>query len=424
MKQKYFLKKIDILPYFKFFSFRILFYFILAQFIVKLVFELGMGMWWYKTSQTYQYILYSFIALDYVATSIQFARLKYIKAFSLIISGTFLILCVHGVIVGLINDNKLFKIFNDTVPLIVIALNVIRLQDEFKSAQKMEIERIMNFMFVVLLIIAVLGTVGMLAGLPTRPAPGDPLPEIFFSLFFAKLFSEKKLHIPTLLMGFVLLAFWADDFNRTKMLFLALGFSMIMLKYFWKNIILFLAVATVVIAAGAIFINIIPEDSKTARRLASAFSSNEYSNDASTGERDAEYRAIVSQQQQQGIFVSSFGFGHGAEYAVQLTHRYDYERSFAHYSWAWFKMRYGDFGYLYCLTVFLFFLWSVFVGFTKGSKWSIFLGFLSLVSLIYMYTYTNFIILTTGFCWCLRSSSFTKNSISKPVSRLSVSESN
>ncbi len=114
-----------------FFTVRLVLYFVLADLAVKILFEIAQGMWWYQTPTLKQYFLFGFIGLGLRPFRSVDPRIRVRSVSAIVVILFFIWLCIHGVVVGLAHGNPIFKVFNDTVPLIVVAINLARIQNEF-----------------------------------------------------------------------------------------------------------------------------------------------------------------------------------------------------------------------------------------------------------------------------------------------------
>ena len=111
---------------------RIIIYLFISILLSKLVFELILGQWHFAQSQNQQWIFFSLLAFDYL---ISFKKVINIRVTANPVSALallFLIMVTQGLFVGIIHHNAPFKIFNDTVPLLIIALNILRMQSHYE----------------------------------------------------------------------------------------------------------------------------------------------------------------------------------------------------------------------------------------------------------------------------------------------------
>ena len=76
----------------------------------------------------------------------------------------------------------------------------------------------------------------------------------------------------------------------------------------------------------------------------------------------------------------------------ERTHTYGH----AHYSWAWFKLRFGQMGYLYLLIFVSVLAYNGFVWGLRFDPVGFFMLCLCLVSLLYCFTYVNAAFLMMG----------------------------
>lgn len=383
-----------------FFTVRLVLYFVLADLAVKILFEIAQGMWWYQTPTLKQYFLFGFIGLDYALSvrSILGIRVRSVSAIVVILF--FIWLCIHGVVVGLAHGNPIFKVFNDTVPLIVVAINLARIQNEFPRLASLNTDVFFRLLLTLVGAVTLLGVGGLAVGLQTTAFPYFGIGEIFVCCIFAAVFKTHDIKVTTLALLAAFIGLWISDLNRSFLALLGIGFGASIFFLGLANIRKFFVFIVILIPTMLIGFSLVPEESKTYQRIYNSFNNEGVNDDASVGERDAEFAAIKEQEAARGVYTDVFGFGHGAEYSVRLTHQVDDDRSFAHYSWAWYKMRYGDIGYFYCAIHFLLLIYSTVQGLRTKHIVGHAFAILSAACLIYMFTYVNFVILLLGLPYC------------------------
>ena len=88
--------------------------------------------------------------------------------------------------------------------------------------------------------------------------------------------------------------------------------------------------------------------------------------------------------------------GFGGLYEFQSTHAYIRNYGHAHYSWAWFKLRFGYIGYFYLAILASMLLYNVIRGLQSRSENGIFVAFLCLQGIIYLGTFVNALFLVSG----------------------------
>ena len=166
---------------------RIIIYIFLAELLVKIFVELVMGKQGFFASQERQYVFFALLALDYALCYRRIVDIR-VSINPLSLFGlTIFIMVAHGLFVGIMNHNAPFIIFNDTVPLLMLGLNVLRMQSFAEMRRPIDIK----FLFKSCVIIAAAVTFfGILAGDISIPNTA-----IFYPLILACIFMLSLIHI-------------------------------------------------------------------------------------------------------------------------------------------------------------------------------------------------------------------------------------
>lgn len=389
---------------------RIIVYIFMSELLVKIIFELIIGQWSFIQSQNKQWIFYIFLALDYVLSVKKVTNIRVSVNPTSLLAFVFFIMVVHGLFIGLMLGNAPFVILNDTIPVLMIGLNILRIQSvaEYKPP---DLRFLLYFCSYITLGTAFFGYVAALIG--QQSGPSIPAEAIYLPLFFAALFTVKP--FPKWILGLVvvMIAVTSDDLNRTTMAFLAIVMFGYVLFDMVKNPAKGVITLVVLLSVLAVAVHVVPEDSKTYRRVIGLTEIDLSKKTGSIGERQEEWRAIIKKEHEKGKTVEMFGLGFGGVYEVARTHEFLKNYGHAHYSWAWFKLRFGDVGFVYLLIfaatlLYNGFIWSVRC--MQGNVEGLFVVFLCLISLLYCVTYVNAVLLMMGIQFIYyRDGGFVKN---------------
>src|SRR5262245_7708467 len=106
---------------------RLIYYILIPDLAARIVFELLLGVYFYDLTQPKQWMFYGIVAIEYIFQSRVIVQDNFRKDSNLIVSGLMLVMILHGIFVGLAWRNSFLRILIDTIPLIVVALNVLLL---------------------------------------------------------------------------------------------------------------------------------------------------------------------------------------------------------------------------------------------------------------------------------------------------------
>jgi hypothetical protein len=156
----------------------------------------------------------------------------------------------------------------------------------------------------------------------------------------------------------------------------------------------------VAIAATTVW-NILPDDSGAKKRIIALQNLDLDSREGSVGERQLEWDSINKHLAQLGESAELTGFGMGGTFTMKFTHEVEENYGHAHYSWAWFKMRFGEIGFFYLAVLVGVLMTNFFYGIRRWTSISMFIAFICLFGTLYLGTYVNAVWLLSGiqFLW-------------------------
>jgi hypothetical protein len=303
---------------------------------------------------------------------------------------------LQGVFVGLHNHNPYFENFNDSVPLLLMAMNSLRIQSPTEMAAPIKFSFLVSFCSWASLAICLIGFAAQSLGLPSTSALSGVAAGFYFALLAASVLTGYKLKWIYWLCFLIVLVFSASDFNRTTVAFFIISAGFLFLKLSLQKPLR--ALSGMMIASFVIFIswNSLTEDSKTKRRINDLWQVSSESRTGSIGERMNEWVSIQAKVAEAGTTARWIGLGHGALYNVQYTHTVIKDYGFAHFAWALFYLRYGLSGYLFLTFFALILVWQTCKYWSYKNPVSMTVALLSMVSVLYLATYVNFVILCLG----------------------------
>jgi hypothetical protein len=391
----YTLEKLDGLFRRSFFE-RIIIYCFLSELIVKIVFELVLGQWWFGLSPVKQIILYAMFAVDYAVNFRKIMALRFwgnpVFYFMLIV----FVMVAQGTFVGIYNHNAPFEIFNDSVPLLLMAMNGLRIQSPTELRSTIDFSFLLKFCSLMSLSICCLGFVAKSMGLPSTAAISGVISGIYYALLIAALLTGYRIKFFYWICFFIVAGFSADDFNRTTLAFFMFSGLVLFLKYSVFSPLRAVSLIIIMSLLGAALWNFLPEDSKTKQRFTDLAQVSTESRTGSVGERMSEWVSIQEKVAQSGTTARWIGLGHGALYDVRYTFYVVRDYGFAHFAWALFYFRYGLSGYIYLGLLTIILIWQTLRYWSFSSPLQMTISLLSLMSILYLATYINFVILCMG----------------------------
>lgn len=372
---------------------RLALYIIFSGFFVKLFFELILGQWYFAQSQNLQWIFYALLGIDYIVSYKKIIRTRVSLNLMSIFAVICLVMIAHGLFIGILRHNQPFVILNDTIPLLMIALNILRMQS-YEENPPIDFKFLFKAGSFLALGACLFGFIAQSIGNPSQPSMGNGT--VYIPLFFAALVCLRPFPKWLGIMGLIMFGLVLDDFNRTSILFILIVMSGYGLYLTIKNPIAgfgALLIGILIIGAGWMAL---PKDSKTYERISTIQDIDLSQRTGSVGERQAEWDAIQQRLSEGGRTVEWTGLGFGGLYNVRFTHQYNHDYGHAHYSWAWFNMRFGKIGYLYLFIMLGTMLYNAYQGLRIGSEIGIYVSFLCLMGMIFFMTHVNSVFLLSG----------------------------
>lgn len=373
---------------------RIIIYLFISMFISKLVFELIMGQWYFAQAQNQQWIFFSLLAFDYLVSFKKVMNIRVtvnpISLFSLL----FFVMVGQGLFVGIMHHNPIFKIFNDTIPLLIIALNILRMQSFSEINKPIDFRFLLYTTTCFAFVTCILGYTADMLGKPS--AATISVGQVYFPIFFATLFMVKPFPKIIGLVFLAMLAISITEINRTTMLFMILmifTYAGIQILKSPSRGVMFIIAAILMCST---FWMILPKGSKTYYRIVGITEINLSSRTGAVGERQAEQDAVSYKLNIGGKTTQWLGLGFGGTYRVHFTHKYLKNYGHAHYSWVWFNLRFGYLGYIYLAIFASMLIYNVIRSLMIKTENGVFVALLCISGLIYMMTFVNAIFLSSG----------------------------
>lgn len=341
---------------------RLVYYLLLPDLFCRVVLELGAGMYWYFLTQPKQWVFYGVMLIEYLLQLRSFARVRYVKSGNHMAAFLFLIMFLHGLLGGVAWGNAPAKIITDSIPVMVVALNIILLSrvDAFDG---FSLKRLTIAIRGYSLIMVLAGTLAVAMGRPSIVSLGGSAgtPICLAVLLVTMMIKRRIAALDVIILGMILVPI-APNLTRTTLLAFMLAFGIFVApKVFRSGIAIYTSIMVVMLTAVS-FPMIVPEDSPLMIRIRGTLQMAENSTSASAagegslGERTAEVEAIAEEMDRRGLNAHMFGLGAGGIYQVEFSGgRVPENYSHAHFGWALFKLRYGYIGYFY-LTCFAFLL--------------------------------------------------------------------
>jgi len=367
---------------------RVILYILLSHLLTTIIFQFALGQSYFDQSQNQQWFFYAFLGLDYLLSLRKILNIK-ITVNPLSMFALFLIVMIgHGLFVGVMNNNPPFVILNDTIPLLMISLNILRMQS------LAEISKPISFKFITKAGAVIVGLTCLFSFLAGKAIIGSGA--LFYPLIFTALIALRPLPWLSMLIFLVATILTLGDTNRTTIMLAAV----IMSGYLGVNTIYNPAKSMVlaVVAVLTLFTawSFLPEDSKTYQRIIGLTEIDLSDRKGSIGERQAENDAIHAKLEKAGKTAQWTGGGFGALYEVRFTHEYIKDYGHAHYAWSWFNLRFGKIGYIYMVILISALIYSGVHNFNRRDDLGLFVAFLCLSGLIYVFTHVNSILLLSG----------------------------
>lgn len=372
---------------------RIIIYAFVSHFLVKLIFELIFGQWYYIQSQNQQWIFYGLLGLDYLISYRKILNLRITINPMSLLAIVFFVMVFHGIFVGILYHNPPFIILNDTIPILMICLNILRMQSEFER-RDIDFKFLCNICAFFAAGACFSGFLAEKIGNPSQPSMGDA--KIFIPLFFAAIMISRPFPVKFFIICLLVLILSINDLNRTTVLFFAFTFMSYTLIKFIKNPLYGFILTFTFLLFVSLTLAFLPENSKTYVRITQIQNIDLNERKGSVGERQAEWDAIQMKLSSYGKTAELFGLGFGGQYEVKFTHQYMKEYGHAHYSWAWFNFRYGLSGYFYLSILVFGLIFNGVRSFMFYNDVGLFVALLCLMGIIYLATHVNSVLLLNG----------------------------
>jgi hypothetical protein len=380
---------------------RLIYYLLLPDLCARIVFEAWLGYRSIDLLEQKLWIFYLIIAAEYLF------QIKLILYSSFYIdkvmytSGFILILAIHGLLIGAGWHNKPLKIATDTIPMFVVAVNII-LSCEFAAYKNFNFARVEGINITYAIIMLTVGSIAVHAGRSTLASLGGSISSTMsIAIIAVSIWRRKSFNMTFVLFNLAVIVFIAHNFNRTTLAILSilsiiLFFSTVVVSPL-RLYILFLLIGGVVVSTPLIA----PPGSPLARRIgdlnSSAIEQQEQEGTGAIGERQDEWTAIQKKISQSGRFAEIFGLGHGAVYQITFTNGVAPPNySNAHFGWALFYLRYGYIGYIYLLIFALLMASNLYRNIHSTDNFNRLALILCISGIIYIFTYMAFNIILSG----------------------------
>lgn len=367
---------------------RIIIYIFTSFLLTSMIFEFALGQSHYEQSQNPQWIFFGLLGLDYIISYKKIINLRITLNPISVFAFCLLVMTAHGVFVGVFNHNPPFVILNDTVPILMIALNILRMQSVSETSKPID------FTFIAKTAITMVGFIVFFSFMAGKTTVGST--PLFYPLFAAALVALRPFPLWLVPIGLVAVALTVEDTNRTTLMFMAivgLGYIGVTSVYNpTKSVLLGITLILCLFTAWSA----LPDGSQTQLRILGLANIDLNKRTGSIGERQAERDAIAVKLEKAGTTTQWVGAGFGALYQVKFTHKYVKDYGHAHYSWAWFNLRFGKIGQFYLVLLLSALLFNGIRSFQQRTTVGIFVSFMCLIGLIYSFTHVNSILLLSG----------------------------
>ena len=379
---------------------RLIYYMLIPELFSKVIVETALGISGRAVVQPKLYVFYGLVLIEYAISSLSLGR----KSFRVNMSNwafmLFVIMIFHGLIVAFCWHNKPSKVFTDTVPVLVAALNIAFLNTSgafenfsFKRLQK-----------VVWIFAVVMVSVGILAVIVHRGQEitfgGSGSEPICMSIMLASMATKSKFTVWDLALLTFVIAPTVPFINRTTLAVFLIVFTFLVIPRLIRDPKQLYFSIFLLIAAGAAAYVFVPSDSKVVTRitgLADKASSSGNETGGSLYERQAEWEAINEKLAHLGLAAQLFGYGPGGVYIVQFTGGLIPDNySHAHFSWALFKLRYGYIGFVYLGCYAILVLLNILSHFRRRDSLSRLILVIDIWCIVYLFTYAFFNFLVSG----------------------------
>jgi hypothetical protein len=373
---------------------RLVIYILLSLFFSKFYSEVILGQSVYYNPRIAQWVFYIVLAIDYIVNMKKIITMKIqFNAMSGFAFSLFFMI-FHGLIVGIYNKNPWFLVFNDTIPFLMIAINILRMQSTTENDVPIDFGFLFRFCGLITICSSLLSFVLQKAGIIHYATL--KVETIYLCLFFATLFTDYKLRLWDIFYFLVVMSLGVTQMNRTTLAFIAIIAFIICLRKIMSNplrggMIIVMSIVVIMVAFYSL-----PEDSPTYRRIIGIQNIDFSKRTGSVGERQQEQDSVNLELRQKGRTDELVGMGMGGSYTMKTTFTTIKDYGHAHFSWVWFKMRFGEIGYVYLGFFTLALLINAITLLNTRDPLNITISLLCFYSLLYMGTYVNAVFLLSG----------------------------
>lgn len=338
---------------------RIIYYMLIPELFCRVVLEAGLNIYWYSLIQPKLWVFYLLILCEFVVQVFRIGRDRFELNINQCVVLLFAGMTLHGALIGLAWGNSPAKVITDTIPVLVTSINIALLNRK-GALDGFSFERLRRFIIIYSILMVGVGTAAVAAGrlsvVTFGGAGGTP---ICLTILLVSLIRLPKFSLGQFMLVMILVAPTVPNTTRTTVLVFVLIFAFFMLPRILAAGRQAYVIALLLAVTAALFPIVTPADSPLMRRVDSIMerlSSDKEDESGSLYERKAEWEAINKKLHNLGPYAEAFGYGAGGTYTVEFSEgRIPENYSHAHFSWALFKLRYGDIGFIY-LGIFVFLL--------------------------------------------------------------------
>lgn len=393
---------------------RLVLYFCLSNLLVKFVFELGMGIYWYLLSPKVFLFLICLITIDHL---VWFFKAKRIGLPNdkpmLLVAALWVLMIVHGILVGLNFHESLTRFVIDLIPVMLAILSIVRFGLLSAGDLGRAFDRIKIIVFATATLNVLIGALAVQLGLPSKVSAGTIVFACMVALYFVTL-AKMKIGPRFYLEGVVFFGVFIasiSNVNRSTLASIGVLFVLALvmrLRFDIRGGLFGLALAAIF---PLVLLAALPADSPTARRLQQTLNGGDAEESISLHSRVLEKEQVQASLERKGQDADFFGLGFGGTYEFNIYGEVILSHGHAHYGSAYLLLRYGDFSKVYLYAIGFSLILGFWIALKNGSNLALFAGALNAISFIYLFTYFYFFF----FCMGLTYLVYAKNVRSKPV---------
>jgi len=378
---------------------RLIYYFLLPDFMAKIVYEIILRVPAITVTQPKQFMFYGLVALEYIFIALRHKSFRPAWRQVNPVVVLLVVMIFQGVVVGVWWENSRARIVIDTINVSVVLANVVILSDPYRVADTafdriFKANRIYAVTMILLSVVALAVNPVATINLGGGTATAISMSLIFVEIYLIKVASGRRILIAGL--GLLMIAASAQSWNRTTLVFCVAAVLLLFARKAGQMPfrVAYIAMASVALAAASFAL--LPDDSALSRRITGIENVDLSDRTGSIGERQAEADAVAEKISALGAAGVIFGAGHGASYDVKYTWEWKLNYSNAHYGWVLFYLRYGSLGYLYLSIWIVSLLSSIFRMWRSRNPASILVCLLSIWNVGYLGTYGYFSFFIAG----------------------------